>query len=260
MRLVIKKDYDEAARWAADYIVEKINRFTGPGPFRLGLPTGSSPLGVYRELVSMYKAGKVSFADVVTYNMDEYLGLPADHPQSYHRFMWDNFFSHVDIEKKNVHILDGMAEDPDAECEAYEADALAGGFQLFLGGVGQNGHLAFNEPGSSPCSKTRVITLTADTRIANARFFEGNPDKVPEKALSVGMGTVLSAEEVLIIITGRNKAQALKAAVEGGICQMWPVSFLQTHPRGIIVCDEEAIEELTVGTVRRFRGIEGISS
>jgi glucosamine-6-phosphate deaminase len=259
MRLVIKKSYAEAARWTADFIVEKINRYAGPGPFRLGLPTGSSPLGVYRELVAMYKAGKVSFADVVTYNMDEYLGLPADHPQSYHRFMWDNFFSHIDIQKKNVHILNGMAGDPDAECEAYEKEASAGGFHLFLGGVGQNGHIAFNEPGSSPHSKTRVITLTADTRIANARFFEGDADKVPEKALSVGLGTVLNAEEVLIIVTGRGKANALKAAVEGGICQMWPVSFLQTHPRGIIVCDEDAAEELKLGTVKHFRGIEGIS-
>jgi glucosamine-6-phosphate deaminase len=259
MVLVIKKEYDKAVHWAADYIVEKINRFAGPGPFRLGLPTGSSPLGVYRELVLMYRAGKVSFANVVTYNMDEYLGLPADHPQSYHRFMWDNFFSHIDIQKKNVHILDGMADDPDAECEAYEKDASSGGFHLFLGGVGRNGHIAFNEPGSSPSSKTRVITLTADTRIANARFFDGDMSKVPEKALSVGIGTVLSAEEVLVIITGRSKARALQAAVEGGICQMWPISFLQTHPRGIIVCDEEAIEELKVGTVRHFRGIEGIS-
>jgi glucosamine-6-phosphate deaminase len=259
MRLVIQKDYDKAARWAADYIVEKINGYTGSGPFRLGLPTGSSPLGVYRELVSLYGAGKVSFADVVTYNMDEYLGLPADHPQSYHRFMWDHFFSLVNIQKKNVHILDGMAENPDAECEAYEKDVLAGGIHLFLGGVGRNGHIAFNEPGSPPCSKTRVITLAADTRVANARFFEGDIDKVPKKALSVGIGTVLSAEEVLIIITGRSKAGALKAAVEGGICQMWPISFLQTHPRGIIICDEEAAEELTLATVRHFRGIEGIS-
>jgi glucosamine-6-phosphate deaminase len=255
MRLVIKKEYAEAVRWAADYIVEKINRFIGPGSFRLGLPTGSSPLGVYRELVSMYKAGKVSFADVVTYNMDEYLGLPADHPQSYHRFMWDNFFSHVDIQKKNVHILDGMAGDPDAECEAYEKSVSAGGIHLFLGGVGRNGHIAFNEPGSSTSSKTRVITLSADTRIANARFFDDDPNKVPEKALSVGMGTVLSAEEVLVMITGRGKARALQAAVEGGICQMWPISFLQTHPRGIIVCDEEAVEELKVGTVRHFNAL-----
>jgi glucosamine-6-phosphate deaminase len=259
MRLVIKKDYEQAARWAADYIVEKINRYTGSGSFRLGLPTGSSPLGVYRELVSMHRAGKVSFTNVVTYNMDEYLGLPEDHPQSYHRFMWDNFFSHVDIQKENVHILDGMACDPEAECEAYEKDASGGGFQLFLGGVGRNGHIAFNEPGSSPHSRTRVVTLTADTRAANARFFDDDINKVPEKAMSVGMGTILGAEEVLIIVTGGGKAHALKAAVEGGVCQMWPVSFLQTHPRGIIVCDEEATEELKVGTVRHFRGIEGIS-
>ncbi|MDR1507960.1 MAG: glucosamine-6-phosphate deaminase [Treponema sp.] len=261
MRLVIKKDSAEAACWAAEYIAGKINAHAGSGgdrdsargPFRLGLPTGSSPLGIYRELVSRYKAGKVSFRNVVTYNMDEYLGLPPDHPQSYHRFMWDNFFSHVDIQKENVHILDGMAKDPDAECEAYEQGA-AGGFHLFLGGVGQNGHLAFNEPGSSPASKTRVITLTTDTRIVNARFFGGDMESVPKKALSMGIGTVLSAAEVLIIVTGYAKARALKAAVEGGISQMWPVSFLQTHPRGIIVCDEAATEELKVGTVRHFKG------
>jgi glucosamine-6-phosphate deaminase len=253
MRLVIKKDYEEASRWAADYIARKINSYSGTEPFRLGLPTGSSPLGVYKELIAMYKAGKVSFKAVVTYNMDEYLGLDADHPQSYHRFMWDNLFSQVDIQKENVHILDGMARDPEAECEAYEKSIALGGIRLFLGGIGQNGHLAFNEPGSSPRSKTRVIRLTADTRAANSRFFGGDINKVPARALSVGIGTVLASDEVLVITSGRNKARALSAAVEGGVTQMWPVSFLQMHENAIIVCDEAAAGELKTETARLFR-------
>jgi glucosamine-6-phosphate deaminase len=267
MRLIIRENYGKAAGWAAAYIAEKI-RARGPlsecdprdsdrAGFRLGLPTGSSPLGVYRELIAMHKAGKLSFEEVISYNMDEYLGLPPDHPQSYHRFMWDNFFSHIDINMENVHILDGMAKDPEAECEAYEKNATAAGFDLFLGGVGQNGHLAFNEPGSSLSSKTRLVRLTQDTIIANARFFGGRADKVPTQALTVGIGTVMMAKEVLIIVTGYNKARALKAAVEGGISQIWPISFLQLHPSAIIVCDEEATEELKVGTVRHFKGIEG---
>lgn len=257
MRLIIRKNYGEAARWAAEHIAGVLKNHAGI--CRLGLPTGSSPLGIYRELAAMYKAGAVSFKNTVTFNMDEYLGLGPDHPQSYHRFMWDNLFSLVDISKENVHILDGMAKDPEAECEAYEKSIAEGGIRLFLGGVGQNGHIAFNEPGSSPASKTRVIGLSADTRAVNARFFGGDAGKVPEKALSVGIGTIMGAEEVLLIITGYNKARALKAAVEGGVSQLWPVSFLQTHRNALIVCDEEAVEELTVGTVRHFKETEGLS-
>jgi glucosamine-6-phosphate deaminase len=254
MRLVIKKNYDEASCWAASYIAGKIN--SGKKTFRLGLPTGSTPLGIYKELITMYQAGTISFKEVITYNMDEYLGLPANHPQSYYRFMWDNFFSHVNIQKENIHMLDGMAKDPEAECEAYEQSAVSGGINLFLGGMGRNGHLAFNEPGSSPNSKTRVLQLSEDTRIANARFFGGDMHKVPAKALSVGIGTVMSAGEVLITATGANKARALKAVIENGISQMWPVSFLQMHPNAIIVCDEEATQELKVETVRHFMETE----
>jgi glucosamine-6-phosphate deaminase len=253
MRLIIKKNYDEASHWAADYIAGKINGYRGVVPFRLGLPTGGSPLGIYRELIAFYRAGKLSFKNVATFNMDEYLGLPDDHPQSYHFFMWENLFSHIDIAKDRVHILDGMAKDPEAECEAYEKSIAAGGIRLFLGGMGQNGHLAFNEPGSSPKSKTRVIRLSTDTRIANSRFFDGDVEKVPSKALSVGIGTVLGADEVLIITSGYNKARALKAAIEGGISQMCPASFLQMHENSIIVCDEAAAGELTAETARLFR-------
>ncbi|GHU80676.1 glucosamine-6-phosphate deaminase [Spirochaetia bacterium] len=259
MRLVIHENYEEASVWAARYIAERINRF-GPRedrPFVLGLPTGSSPLGTYQELIGLNKAGKVSFARTVTFNMDEYIGLDGDHPQSYHRFMWDNFFSQVDIDKKNVHIPNGMAPDLEKECRAYEeCIASYGGIELFLGGMGADGHLAFNEPGSSLVSRTRVKTLTRDTRLVNARFFDGDPRKVPATALTVGVGTVMDAREVLIVVSGHSKARALRAAVEGGVNHMWTLSCLQMHPRAIIVCDEAATDELKVGTVRYFKDIE----
>ncbi|MDR1126545.1 MAG: glucosamine-6-phosphate deaminase [Treponema sp.] len=258
MRLLIHKNYEAASKWVADYIVGRINTAEGK-KFTLGLPTGSSPLGIYKELVSLNKAGKVSFANVVTFNMDEYVGLTDDHPQSYHRFMKDNFFDHVDIKLQNTHLLNGMAKDLPAECAAYEqAIKDAGGIDLFLGGMGPDGHIAFNEPGSSLVSRTRVKSLTKDTKIANARFFGGDTSKVPTTALTVGVGTVMDAREVVIIVNGHNKARALQAAVEGGVSQMWTLSCLQTHPKAIIVCDEDATDELKVGTVRYFKDIEGL--
>jgi glucosamine-6-phosphate deaminase len=261
MRLIIHKNYEAAGRWAAEYIACKINAFKKENaagkPFALGLPTGSSPLGIYKELISLNKAGKVSFAGIHTFNMDEYVGLDADHAQSYHRFMWDNFFSFIDIDKKNVHILNGMARDLEAECRAYEETIkAAGGINLFLGGMGSDGHIAFNEPGSSLHSRTRIKTLAEETRRANARFFGGDISKVPCTALTVGVGTVMDAGEVLIIVSGYNKARALRAVVEDGLNHMWTLSCLQTHPRAIIVCDEDAADELRVRTVRYFKDIE----
>lgn len=259
MRLVIRPDYDNVSRWTANHIARRIRDFkpTAAKPFVLGLPTGSSPLGVYRELIKLNKSGAVSFANVVTFNMDEYVGLPPEHPQSYHAFMWDNFFSKIDIKKENVHILDGMAADLVAECAAYEkAIASYGGIEFFLGGVGVDGHIAFNEPGSSLASRTRVKTLTMDTRIVNARFFDGDMNKVPATALTVGVGTVTDAREVAIVVSGFNKAHALQAAVEGGVSHMCTLSCLQLHPKAIIVCDEAATDELKVGTVRYFKDIE----
>ena len=166
MRLIIKPDYEACSLWAADYICKKIADFapTASKPFVLGLPTGSTPLGVYHELIKRYREGKISFKHVVTFNMDEYVGLSPDHPQSYHYFMHENFFKHIDIEPANIHILDGMAKDPQAECERYEAAiARYGKIHLFMGGVGADGHIAFNEPGSSLSSRTRQKTLTQDT-------------------------------------------------------------------------------------------------
>lgn len=259
MRLIIKQDYQSISQWAADYVVARINAAnpTAERPFVLGLPTGSSPLGMYKALIEANKSGKVSFQNVVTFNMDEYIGLPEGHPESYHSFMWNNFFSHIDIKKEHVHILNGNAADPLKECADYEeAIKAAGGIDLFLGGIGPDGHIAFNEPGSSLSSRTRIKTLTTDTIIANSRFFEGDVNKVPKTAMTVGVGTVMDAREVLILVNGHSKARALQQAVEGAVNQMWTITALQLHPHGIIVADEAACAELKVGTYNYFKDIE----
>jgi glucosamine-6-phosphate deaminase len=256
MRLLIHSDYEKASLWAANYIAEKIKSCT-ERPFVLGLPTGSSPLAIYRNLINMHKEGKLSFKNVKTFNMDEYTGLNEDHPKSYHHFMKENFFNYIDLDQKNIHILDGMAKDILKECEQYEEKIrAAGGIDLFLGGMGGDGHIAFNEPGSSLTSRTRPKVLTTDTKTANARFFENDVSKVPGSALTVGVGTVMDAREVMIIVSGRNKARALKAVVEEGINHMWTLSCLQMHPKAIIVCDEDAADELKYGTVKYFKDIE----
>lgn len=259
MRLIIEPTYAEVSRWAANYVAARINEAnpTAEHPFVLGCPTGSSPLGMYRELIKLCKEGKVSFKNVVTFNMDEYVGIPRDHEQSYHTFMWSNFFSHIDIPAENVNILNGNAEDFDAECRRFEEKIVSyGGIDLFMGGVGPDGHIAFNEPGSSLTSRTRMKTLTKDTIIANSRFFDNNVDLVPKTALTVGVGTVMSARSVMLIVNGHNKARALRHGVEGGISQMWTISALQMHPKAIIIADDAACEELKVGTYRYFKDIE----
>lgn len=259
MRVIIKENYDEMSRWAASYIMDKINTFqpTETKPFVLGLPTGSTPIGTYKELIRLHKAGKVSFKHVITFNMDEYVHLPEEHPESYHSFMWNNFFNHIDICKEHVHILNGNALDVEQECQQYEEKIKSyGGIDLFLGGIGPDGHIAFNEPGSSLTSRTRVKTLTTDTVIANARFFDHNIDLVPKTALTVGVGTIMDAREVLILANGHAKARALAHAIEGAVSQMWTVSILQLHPKGIIACDDAACDELTYGTVKYFKDIE----
>lgn len=259
MRLVVKTDYNDCAKWTADYIAGKIKMAnpTPEHPYVLGLPTGSTPLGIYKRLIELNQKKLISFENVVTFNMDEYTGLDANHPQSYHYFMWENFFKYIDIKKENVHILNGVSDDPVAECEKYEEMIHAyGGIDLFLGGVGNDGHIAFNEPGSSLTARTRIKTLTEDTRIANSRFFEGDINKVPKTALTVGIGTITDAKEVVIVMSGFAKAQALQHAVEEPISQMWPVTILQMHKKAVIVADESSTDQLKVGTVRYFKDIE----
>lgn len=183
--------------------------------------------------------------------MDEYVGIPRDHSESYHSFMWKNFFSHVNVHPSNVHILDGNAPNLEAECVAYE-DAIkaSGGIDLFLAGIGEDGHIAFNEPGSSLASRTRVKTLAYDTILANSRFFDNDINKVPRMALTVGVQTVLEAREVVVIILGQRKSLALQRCIEQGVNHMWTLSSLQLHPHPMIVVDEDATLELQVKTVK----------
>ena len=259
MRVIIENTSADAGRWAAHYVAAQINAKAAvcSEPFVLGLPTGSTPLGMYAELIELYKAGKVSFANVVTFNMDEYVGLPEEHPGSYHSVMRNNFFSQVDIKRENVNILNGNAEDLAAECEGYEKRIeAAGGIDLFIGGVGEDGHLAFNEPFSSLNSRTRVKTLTEDTIIVNSRFFDNDVNKVPKLALTVGVATVCSAKQVLVLALGHKKARAVQQCVEGSVSHAWTITALQMHPKGILVCDEPAVGELKVNTYRYFKDIE----
>ena len=257
MRVVIQENYEKMSIWAAEHIVCAINSHRGPRPFVLGLPTGSSPLGVYKKLIEMNKAGKVSFKNVVTFNMDEYVGLDHDHDQSYWYFMHENFFNHIDLPERNINMLNGMAEDPEKECADYERKiALLGGIDLFMGGIGVDGHIAFNEPFTSLSSRTGLRTLTTDTRIVNSRFFGNDPSKVPAYALSVGVGTVFDSREVLVLINGHAKARALAHTVEGGVSQKWTCSALQMHNNAIIACDEAACGELKVDTYKYFLDVE----
>ncbi len=259
MRIIVQENYTQVSRWTAHYIARKINAFkpTPEKPFVLGLPTGSSPVGTYAEMIELVKQGKLSFENVITFNMDEYVGLPADHPQSYHYFMDKHLFNHVDIPRENINILNGMAPDLEQECLNYEAKIRSyGGIKLFLGGIGPDGHIAFNEPGSSLRSRTRVKSLTYDTIVANSRFFDNDVNKVPKMALTVGVQTVMDSEEIVIIITGFQKARALQKVVEEGVNHMWTVSAIQLAPKAMIVCDEEATMELKVGTVKYFKDIE----
>lgn len=259
MRLIPLQTAKEVGNFAAHYVAKKISTFnpTAVRPFVLGLPTGSSPLIMYQQLIKLYQAGKISFKHVVTFNMDEYVGLSEKDPRSYHYFMHHHFFNHIDIQKNNIHILNGNAKDIDQECGLYEEKmASYGQVHLFLGGVGHRGHIAFNEPGSSLTSRTRMKRLTLETRIANSRFFDNDTNAVPEYALTIGVGTLMDAQEVMLLISGHNKAHAVQKAVEGSINHLWTVTALQAHRKAIFVCDEPSTTKLKVKTLKYFQQLE----
>lgn len=259
MRLIIHPTPDQVADWTARYIKHRIDKFapTADRPFVLGLPTGSTPLKLYQKLIEFYQAGILSFQHVVTFNLDEYIGLPPDHPESYHAFMHRHLFDQIDIPPAQIHLLDGNTADVETECWDYEAKIQAcGGIELLIGGVGAEGHVAFNEPGSSLKSRTRLKTLTHSTRLANAHFFKDDVTQVPRQALTVGVGTIMDAREVIILAQGHLKAMAIHQAIEGSVNHMWIISALQLHPCSMIICDQNATLELKVKTVRYFTELE----
>lgn len=242
MRIIILEDAKAAAMFAADQVIQQLT--TKPDSV-LGLATGSTPISLYAELIARFDSKQISFSKCKTYNLDEYLGLSSNHPQSYHQFMNHHLFNHVDFKLGATHLLDGMAEDPLAECESYEKDIEAsGGIDLQLLGIGRNGHIGFNEPSSSLTSRTRIKTLTPDTVNANRRFFE--PDEFqPHLAMTMGIGTIMEAQQILLLAFGDSKAQAVRDAIDGPVAARCPASILQMHPRATLVLDRAAASELT---------------
>ena len=256
MRIIIRKDYNSVCNWVSEYIKNKINQKYDEN-FVLGLPTGSTPLGVYKNMIELNKLNELSFNNVITFNMDEYINLPKDDPQSYNYYMRNNFFNHIDIKESNINLLDGNSKDLQGECDNYERKIKENGnIDLFLCGVGSDGHLAFNEPGSSLCSRTRIKTLCHQTIKDNSRFFNGNKKLVPNKVLTVGMGTIYDSKEIIVMVTGMSKAHALQKCIEEGINHMFPASILQNHNKVIFVCDEEATLELKMKTIKYFKSLQ----
>ncbi len=229
--------------WAAAYIKNTIQQFAPAldKPFVLGLPTGGTVLDMYAILRTFAKERLLNFQHIRTFNMDEYVGLPAGHPQSYHSYMRRNLFDHVNLLPEHIFMLNGQAPDLTQECARYEqAIQQQGGINLFIGGIGRNGHLAFNEPGTPFDSRTHLVNLTHSTREANARFFQNNIDRVPLQALTVGIGTILEAKELLFIACGVKKAAAIAYLTSREPSPQWPLTALKLHPRATLLADLDA--------------------
>ena len=249
MEVVIKRDYDQMSKAAAQLVVDVLN--TKPNAV-LGMATGSTPLGLYQELVRLYKAGHVDFSRVTTFNLDEYVGLPANHPQSYHYFMREHFFQHVNIPQHNINIPSGTTSNYPAFCEWYEGRiAECGGIDLQILGIGTDGHIAFNEPGSSLSSRTRLKTLSKQTIDDNARFFERR-ESVPVYAITMGVGTILDARRLVLVASGKTKAKAIAHAVEGPVTSMVTASAIQLHRDATVIVDGEAAAGLTMREYYEF--------
>ncbi|WP_424244998.1 glucosamine-6-phosphate deaminase [Elusimicrobium posterum] len=253
MRLIVPSE--NLGHWAAKLFKKRLNASSAK-KFVLGLPTGSTSIDMYKNFRELYNKKEISFKNITTFNMDEYIGLEPQHPQSYRYFMEENLFKHVDINPKNINMPDGCAQDIDVQCADYEERiAKSGGIDLFFGGVGENGHLAFNEPFSSLKGLTHTVFLTESTIKANARFFTP-PDLPPSTAITVGVGTIMSAKEVVILVSGFKKAQALKNAIEGPITSQWVISALQMHPKAVIVADQAACANLETSTFEYFQHLK----
>jgi len=249
VEVIIQRDYQQMSKVAAQLVVDVLN--TKPNAV-LGMATGSTPLGLYQELVRLHQAGQVDFSRVTTFNLDEYVGLPANHPQSYHYFMDEHFFRQVNIPRQNINIPSGTTSNYPAFCKWYEERiAECGGIDLQILGIGSDGHIAFNEPTSSLSSRTRLKTLSKQTIDDNARFFERRED-VPVYAITMGVGTILDARKLVLVASGKSKAKAIAQAVEGPVTSMVTASALQLHRDSIVIVDEEAATGLTMRDYYEF--------
>jgi len=237
IKVIVCEDRQEIARVAADIFSQDIRK--KPGTV-LGLATGGTPVDMYQLLIRMHKEKGLDFSRVASFNLDEYLGLSADHPQSYRYFMNENLFNHININKLNTRVPDGKAKDLQVSCQKYENDIKAvGGIDLQLLGIGSNGHIAFNEPGSPGNSRTRVVDLTERTIKDNARFFQ-DESEVPTQAVTMGIGTILEAKKIVLLATGKNKAEAVARAIKGSVDVKVPASFLQNHPDCTFIIDKDS--------------------
>ncbi len=243
MLTLIRPDYNAICKEGARIVAELVRK---KPDCVLGLATGSSSLKLYQELIRMHREEGLDFSKVTTFNLDEDVGLPPSHDQSYHFFMWENLFKHINLDSRYVHIPAGMADDVEEHCEWYEERIdEAGGIDLQILGIGHNGHIAFNEPGSSLGSRTRIKTLTEKTRQDNARFFE-SIDQVPKYAITMGIGTIMDARKLILLASGKNKAQAIKDTLEDPISAMVPATIVQMHRHATLLIDEDAASMLTV--------------
>jgi len=242
VKLIIADDYDSMSRTATSMVAEELKRNR---KLVLGLATGSTPLGMYKELIRIHREEGLDFSGVTTFNLDEYLGLDPNHDQSYHYFMFHNLFNHINVDKDRVHIPDGKAKDTEAFCREYEKMIKeAGGIDIQILGIGANGHIAFNEPGSPADSRTRVVSLTPQTIKDNARFFK-DESEVPRKALSMGIGTISEARKIILLASGKNKADAIVKIMEGPRTVQVPASLLSEHSDATVIVDREAASRLT---------------
>lgn len=250
MEIIIKENGQAASKAAARVVARLVRE--KPNAV-LGLATGSTPLMLYRELIRMHREEGLDFSKITTFNLDEYVGIEKEHPQSYHSFMWENLFSHINIQPDRVHIPDGMAEDIPRSCEVYEAAiAAGGGIDLQVLGIGSDGHIGFNEPTSSFGSRTRIKTLTKQTVQDNARFFGGDESKVPRHCITMGIGTIMDAHMNLMLAFGKGKAKTIAATVEGPVTSIVPASILQHHPAVKVFIDEAAAAHLKLADYYRW--------
>ncbi|MEW8957863.1 MAG: glucosamine-6-phosphate deaminase [Moorella sp. (in: firmicutes)] len=250
MKIVLARDYQHLSRLGASLVTRAIKQKPN---LVLGLATGETPLGLYQELVKLYRQGYLDFSRVVTFNLDEYYGLPPDDPHSYHYYMETNFFKHVNLRRENVHLPPGRPENVVAACAAYEAAiAAAGGIDLQILGIGQNGHIGFNEPGAALNATTHLVDLAPETILANARFFSC-VEEVPRRAISMGIGTIMKARRILLLASGEDKALAVAQALEGPVTTRVPASLLQLHPCVTVILDRAAAGQLN-GKANRKEG------
>lgn len=239
--IIIKDNYDEVSK-AAFEVMKDIVRKEHPV---LGLATGSSPVGLYKEMIRDHKENGTSYADTISFNLDEYIGLPINHRESYYTFMHENLFNHIDIKEENIHVPLGDCEDPEASAKEYEDELKKHVVDIQVLGIGSDGHIAFNEPGCPFDSETHVMELTEQTRQDNARFFDGNINEVPTLAVTQGLASIMRAKKIILIATGANKADAVRDMIEGEKTVDCPASILQDHADVTIVLDKEAASKLS---------------